>query len=93
MRWVRFPLAVPADIEWGVTGLIMLQSGEQVGIVRDYGDNNGDPNNLDWFGRIDSYSDGADDSFQAYGQEADPNMRFGNVTLSVYVEYAAPPTQ
>ena len=85
-RWVRFPLTVPIEISSTPSFLLMLQSGDNAGIARDYGD--GD---ADWVGLPDTFYDGATPQFYRFGPYKDPGVTEGNVTLSIYLEYANVP--
>ena len=63
----------------------MLHSGDNAGVVRDYG-GDGDAN---WLGLPDAFADGAIRSFYAYGPDRDPTLTEGTGTLSMYIEYSS----
>ena len=84
-RWVRFPFRGPVEISSTMSYLLMLHSGDNANVVRDYGD--GD---ADWVGLPDAFSDGATRSFQRFGPHKDPSVTEGNVTLSIYLEFGVP---
>jgi len=84
-RWVRFPLTAPVQIDSTPSFLMMLHSGDNAGVVRDYG-GDGDAN---WLGLPDAFADGAIRSFYAYGPDRDPTLTEGTGTLSMYIEYSS----
>jgi hypothetical protein len=80
--WVRFPVAAVA-----VDGnfLIMIESGNTAGVVRDYGDSNGTGN---WLGLTDGGFPGVGKFFD--DEDHDVLYTVSPVTLSVYAEYFIP---
>jgi hypothetical protein len=58
----------------------MLQSGDTGGVVRDYGDG---PAN--WVSTPDTFADGSTPVIDWF---YDPNVTYGTVEMSVYLEYA-----
>jgi hypothetical protein len=81
-RWVRFPLKAPVEIADNPGYWLMLQSGDNAGVVRDYGDNI-----ANWWGFTDSYADGTTPDFYPYNN---PNVSVGSVELSLNLEYTVP---
>ena len=81
-QWVRFPLKAPVAISQNPAFWLMLQSGDNAGVVRDYGDPI-----ANWWGFADTYADGATPDFYPYGN---PNVIQGTVELSVKLDYTVP---
>jgi hypothetical protein len=79
-RWVRFPLETPAPFASNPGYWIMLQTGGNAGVIRDYGDGA-----ANWHGTTDTFTDGPMELIDWY---QNPNVTQGTVTMSIYLEIA-----
>jgi len=84
-QWVNFPVAsVPLNSRYPQY-LLVLQTGDTAGVIRDYGDSRPEPTG-NWYSLADPFADGALDRLPA-DQATAPNSS----TLSVYATFAIPP--
>lgn len=83
-RWVDFAVPSVRMSALYPVYLIVLQTGDTAGVIRDYGDNRPEPGG-NWYSMADPFADGAVDRIPSLGTTP------GSVTLSVYATYSLPP--